>query len=176
MNWRLKIKISLLLACLFTATTLDFTKVTNRLPASSSHQYSCVELIKPFFEKHQGSELTEFASSLPDKSILWSGGPKRDPLYNAQHHFDKHGKEFPEFKSSLEYVKFTHEFMINPPDGTLHHVKYNGDQYFYHPETEIYGVMNRDGVPKTLFRPDPKKHKLKSNLEYYLMNAGIELQ
>ncbi|MCK5884727.1 MAG: hypothetical protein KAG61_13635 [Bacteriovoracaceae bacterium] len=176
MYWALKVKTALFLACIFTVTTLDLTKVANRIPASTSHQYSCIDLIKPFLETHQDSELIEFARSLPDQSIIWSGGSRRDPLYNAQHHFDKHGKEFPEFKSSLEYVKFTHEFMTNPPDGTLHHLRYDGDQYFYHPETETFGVMNRDGVPKTLFRPDPKKHRYESNLEYYRMKAGIELQ
>lgn len=38
---------------------------------------------------------------------------------NAFKHYLKHRKEFPEFKNAVEYVRYAHKFMKNPPKGTL---------------------------------------------------------
>lgn len=48
--------------------------------------------------------------------------------------------------------------MNNPPEGTLSKVRPNGDTVFYNPKTNTFAVKTADGVPKTMFRPDPAEH------------------
>jgi RHS repeat-associated protein len=84
---------------------------------------------------------------------IWSATSKSTGVRNAFLHWKKHGKEFPELFNSKQYVEFARNFLRNSPEGTLIKVRPNGDVLKYHPGTNTFGVMNSDGVPKTLFRP-----------------------
>jgi len=44
--------------------------------------------------------------------------------------------------------------MHNPPKGTLSKLRSNGDKILYNEKSNIFGVMTKDGVPRTMFRPD----------------------
>jgi pyocin large subunit-like protein len=37
----------------------------------------------------------------------------------------------------------------------------------FDPETDYFGVMTKDGTPKTFFKPDPAQHGYESNLDYF---------
>lgn len=104
-------------------------------------------------------EVGLLAKNAPTKPI-WSSTKSKSSVENAFEHWKNHGAEFPEFQNSKQYVEGAKNFMNNPPGGTLFKTRANGDQLFYNPESNIFGVQNVDGAPRTLFRPD-------AGLEYW---------
>nr|WP_313700245.1 hypothetical protein [Pantoea sp.] len=98
---------------------------------------------------------------------IWTETKKKEPVSNAYGHWDKHKQEFPEFQNSKQYVEATHSFVNNPPPGTLSKVRSNGETVFYNSKTNTFAVKTADGVPKTMFRPDPSDHGFKTNLDYF---------
>jgi filamentous hemagglutinin len=57
--------------------------------------------------------------------------------------------------------------MTNPPAGTLTIIRKNGDTIYYNPSSNIFAVKNAEGVPKTMFKPDPVDHGYPTNLDYF---------
>ena len=51
---------------------------------------------------------------------------------NLQTHWNKHGREFPEFKAAEEYGNAALRFFADPPKGTLKKFRKNGDRLYYH--------------------------------------------
>ncbi|ELN9580835.1 hemagglutinin repeat-containing protein [Enterobacter roggenkampii] len=98
---------------------------------------------------------------------IWTETKKAEPVDNAYGHWTKHGKEFPEYQNSKQYVDATHNFVTNPPKGTLTTIRKNGDTIYYNPSSNTFAVKNSDGVPKTMFRPDPADHGYPTNLDYF---------
>ncbi|OCG21472.1 hypothetical protein A9G22_09630 [Gilliamella sp. App2-1] len=98
---------------------------------------------------------------------IWTETSKKQPVTNAYDHWDKHKHEFPEFQNSKQYVDATHNFVNNPPLGTLKIIRKNGDTVLYNPQSNIFAVKNADGTPKTMFKPNPADHGYKTNLEYF---------
>lgn len=83
----------------------------------------------------------------------WSHGPDGS-LANAEEHWEKHGSEFPEFHSEMDYVRAANAFVHSPPPGTLIKHDARGDTLFYQPSTDTFAVMDRRGEPRTFFKPD----------------------
>ncbi|MVX93055.1 hemagglutinin, partial [Escherichia coli] len=98
---------------------------------------------------------------------IWTETKKVEPVGNAYGHWTKHGKEFPEYQNAKQYVDAVHNFVTNPPAGTLMTVRKNGDTIYYNPSSNIFAVKNADGVPKTMFKPNPEEHGYKTNLDYF---------
>ncbi|OCG31423.1 hypothetical protein A9G33_05150 [Gilliamella sp. Choc3-5] len=98
---------------------------------------------------------------------IWTETSKKESVKNAYDHWDKHKHEFPEFQNSKQYVDATHNFVRNPPEGTLTKVRENGDTLYYNPSTNIFAIKNADGTPRTMFKPNPADHGYKTNLEYF---------
>lgn len=73
---------------------------------------------------------------------------------NAEHHWRKHGREFPELKDADAYIRAAHAFINHPPPGTLTKQERDGDTLFYDPKTNTFAVRARNGAPRTMFRPD----------------------
>ena len=84
---------------------------------------------------------------------LWSSTPGMSAVENAEHHWRKHGSEFPELHSAAEYEAAAHKFVSDPPPGTLvkHH---GGDTLFYDPQSNTFAVRAETGAPRTMFKPD----------------------
>jgi len=84
---------------------------------------------------------------------LWSSTPNMSAEENAEHHWRKHGSEFPELHSAADYETAAHNFVSHPPPGTLvkHH---GGDTLFYNPSSNTFAVRARSGAPRTMFKPD----------------------
>lgn len=82
-------------------------------------------------------------------------------------HWQKHKDEFPTLVSQNDYYRFAQDFVTNPPKGTLVKVRKNGDSVFYQPSTNTFAVKTKDGLPRTVFKPDPKEHGYTNNLEYF---------
>ncbi len=85
---------------------------------------------------------------------LWTSTSKLSGVKNAFTHWMKHGKEFPNLQNAKQYVEAAHEFVTNPPTGTLSKVRPNGDTIFYNPGTNTFAVKAADGTPRTMFKPD----------------------
>ncbi|MGB8664170.1 MAG: hypothetical protein WCD24_05305 [Serratia inhibens] len=98
---------------------------------------------------------------------IWTATKKADPVANAYGHWDKHKKEFPEYQNAKQYVDATHNFVSNPPPGTMIKTRPNGETVYYNPTTNTFAVKRTDGVPRTMFKPDPADHGYKTNLDYF---------
>ncbi len=100
------------------------------------------------------------------QDVAWSRGDENDPAKNAYQHFRKHGADFG-FNQAEQYYKAAHDFVTSPPAGTLSVVQQDGDMIFYNPDLNWFAVKTRDGVPRTLFKPDPKIHGFATNMDYF---------
>jgi filamentous hemagglutinin len=86
-------------------------------------------------------------------AIVWSHGRDGSEA-NAQEHWQKHGGEFPEDHSEMDYVREANAFVHRPPPGTLAKHDAHGDTLFYQPSTDTFAVMDSRGEPRTFFKPD----------------------
>jgi len=87
-------------------------------------------------------------------AVTWSEPVWTDGVSNAEHHWQKHGAEFPEFATRDAYVAGAHAFIDHPPPGTLTKERNNGDTLFYNPDSNTFAVRASNGAPRTFFRPD----------------------
>lgn len=99
---------------------------------------------------------------------IWSRTKKYTRVGNAFKHWVDHGKQFPEFKNAKQYVEAAWNFLHNPPAGTLMHTRINGEIIRYNPITNTFGVLGRDGIPKTMFKPE-------NGWEYWLRQISNNL-
>ncbi|MBQ4329146.1 MAG: hypothetical protein IJC27_05415 [Lentisphaeria bacterium] len=76
---------------------------------------------------------------------------------SLKRHYNKHKKEFPEYKSAGEYKVGSENFFIEPPQGTQIKIAPNGDRMYYHEKSNTFGVITKHGTPKTFFRPNKGK-------------------
>ena len=99
---------------------------------------------------------------------IWSSTKGKTSVRNAFGHWKKHKGDFSKFKNSLEYVRGVRKFIKSPPKGTLTKTRpKTGEKVMYHPGSNTFAIVRKDGVPRTMFKPDPKKHGYKTNLDYY---------
>jgi pyocin large subunit-like protein len=84
---------------------------------------------------------------------VWSPSRRYSAEENAQRAFERNGEAFG--ASSIDqYVKKAHAFVDHPPAGTLTLTRANGDTLFYDPKANVFAVANKDGAPRTMFKPD----------------------
>ncbi|HVU19967.1 MAG TPA: hypothetical protein VHE09_04495 [Rhizomicrobium sp.] len=95
----------------------------------------------------------DYATAQSQSHAIWSHGHSGSDA-NAQTHWQKHGREFPEFHSAREYEHAAQSFIATPPAGTLTKHRENGDTLFYDPATNTFAVADRRGEPRTFFRPN----------------------
>ena len=88
------------------------------------------------------------------------------PIDNALRHFADHGAEFGA-RDPLDYVRQAQDFLRNPPGSALSRVRPNGDVVRFDPTTDTFGVMDANGAPRTMFKPDPAVHGYPTNLDYF---------
>lgn len=100
---------------------------------------------------------------------IWTKNARKgwSSVDNAFQHWKKHGTEFPEFKNAKQYAEGAKDFLHSPPVGTLSKVRSNGDVVRYNQSTNTFGIMDANGVPRTMYRPDAAKHGYPSNLDYF---------
>ncbi|EPR84353.1 hypothetical protein L289_1474 [Acinetobacter gerneri DSM 14967 = CIP 107464 = MTCC 9824] len=102
-----------------------------------------------------------------ETSADWTSAKKVSNNINLAGHWQKHKDEFPTLLSQNDYYRFAQDFVNNPPTGTLVKVRKNGDSVLYQPSTNTFAVKTKDGLPRTIFKPNPKEHGYSSNLEYF---------
>jgi pyocin large subunit-like protein len=84
---------------------------------------------------------------------VWSPSRRYSAEENAQRAFERNGEIFGA-NSIDQYVKKAHAFVDHPPAGTLTVTRANGDTLFYDPKANVFAVANKDGAPRTMFKPD----------------------
>lgn len=57
-------------------------------------------------------------------------------------------------RSAEDYLSKVRAFTENPPSGVETASRPNGDTLFYQASTNTFAVVSRDGVPRTMFKPD----------------------
>lgn len=106
---------------------------------------------------------------------LWTPTKNQTIAQNAYRHFKDHGAEFGA-QNAVVYTQKALSFLNNPPPGTLTKVRTNGDVVRYDPLTNVFGVMDKTGAPRTFYKPAPASatnprgydpSKYSSPLEYF---------
>ena len=126
--------------------------------------------IRTALKKFQNIRAVRRAAKSVDKQ-LWSPGRWKSNPKNALKHFNKHKDEFPGVRNAKEYVEAAKKFMTDPPVGTYTRVREpGGDILRYDPASGTLGIMTKDGVMKTMFKPDPAKlpKKFSDVWDYFL--------
>ncbi|HQN49524.1 MAG TPA: hypothetical protein PK913_00500 [Phenylobacterium sp.] len=84
---------------------------------------------------------------------MWSASRKGSAEENAQRSFDRNGADFAA-RDVDDFVRKAHDFVDHPPAGTQTITRANGDTLFYDAKHNIFAVSNKDGAPRTMFKPD----------------------
>ena len=83
---------------------------------------------------------------------MWAANRQHTAEENAQYHFERDGADFGA-KSVDDYVAKAHAFIAKPPKDVLTLTRSNGDKLIYDPSGNVFAVANRDGAPRTMFKP-----------------------
>ena len=97
----------------------------------------------------------------------WTNGKPGDGSLNLATHWEKHGAEFTNFNSANDYYRAANNFVTTPPPGTLVKTAPNGDVLLYNPAMTTFGVRTSDGLPRTMFKPDPSQHGYSTNIDFW---------
>jgi pyocin large subunit-like protein len=88
-----------------------------------------------------------------DGKPVWAPSKRFSAEEGAQRQFERDGEAFGA-KSVDQFVKKAHAFVGHPPKGTLTLTRKNGDILFYDPRGNVFAVSNKEGAPRTMFKPD----------------------
>lgn len=88
-----------------------------------------------------------------DGKPLWSATRRYSAEENARRAFERNGEAFGA-RSVDDFARRAHAFVTDPPKGVLTLARANGDTLFYDPKANVFAVANREGAPRTMFKPD----------------------
>lgn len=100
-----------------------------------------------------GEKAAEGGVTAAKGAPVWSSTKNKSAVENALGHWNKHKSEFPELQNAKQYAERAKDFLTNPPKGTLSKTNDRGDTLRYDPSTNTFGVLSKDGAPRTMFRP-----------------------
>ena len=82
----------------------------------------------------------------------WATSRRGSADQNARRQFERNGPDFG--AASLEdYVAKARDFAAHPPRGSLTANRANGDRLYYDPRSNIFLAADRQGEPRTMFKP-----------------------
>jgi len=88
-----------------------------------------------------------------DGKPVWATSKRFSAEEGAQRQFERDGAAF-DARTVDQFVKKAHAFVGHPPKGTLTLTRKNGDILYYDPKGNIFAVSNKEGAPRTMFKPD----------------------
>jgi pyocin large subunit-like protein len=100
----------------------------------------------------QSDHRTEAALKV-DGQAMWAPSKRYSAAEGAQYTFERNGEAFGA-GSVDEFVRKAHDFVADPPAGVETLKRPNGDTLYYDRKANIFAVANKDGLPKTMFKPD----------------------
>jgi pyocin large subunit-like protein len=83
---------------------------------------------------------------------LWAANRKHTAQENADYHFKRDGDVFGATTED-DFLTKVHAFIDTPPKGVLLLTRSNGDKLMYDPQQNIFAVADRQGAPRTVFKP-----------------------
>jgi pyocin large subunit-like protein len=90
---------------------------------------------------------------LVDGKPMWSASRRYSAEESAQRSFERNGEAFGA-SSVDQFVRKARGFVEHPPAGTQTLTRANGDTLFYDPKGNVFAVANKEGAPRTMFKPD----------------------
>jgi pyocin large subunit-like protein len=84
---------------------------------------------------------------------VWAASRKYTADNSAQYAFEHHGDDFAA-KSLDQYVQKAHAFVEHPPKSAETLTRGNGDTLIYDAKSNVFAVANKDGAPRTMFKPN----------------------
>lgn len=95
----------------------------------------------------------DVVAAADDGKPVWAPSRRSSAEEGAQRAFERNGEAFGAH-SVDQFVTKAHAFVGHPPKGTLTLTRKNGDTLLYDPKGNIFAVANKDGAPRTMFKPD----------------------
>ncbi|MDB5465130.1 MAG: hypothetical protein JWP23_3519 [Phenylobacterium sp.] len=95
----------------------------------------------------------DVVAAADDGKPVWAPSRRSSAEEGAQRAFERNGEAFGAH-SLDQFVTRAHAFVGHPPKGTLTLTRKNGDTLFYDPKGNVFAVANKDGAPRTMFKPD----------------------
>jgi pyocin large subunit-like protein len=83
---------------------------------------------------------------------IWTANKRHSAQDNADFHFKRDG-EAVGATSVDDFVAKVRAFIDSPPKDALTLTRANGDRLIYDPKTNLFAATDKDGVPRTLFKP-----------------------
>ncbi len=83
---------------------------------------------------------------------IWAANKNHTGQENADYHFKRDAEVFGAATED-EFLTKVHAFIDNPPAGVLTLTRSNGDRLMYDPKGNVFAVADKDGAPRTLFKP-----------------------
>lgn len=89
-------------------------------------------------------------------------------LDDLEEHFDKHNHDFGAV-DELHYQRLADAFLGGPLGPTAHECvrRSDGCTLRYDHVTQEYGVLASDNYILSYYKPDPRKHKQRTNMGYF---------
>lgn len=105
------------------------------------------------FDQPKVDHRKDTVATAEDGKPVWSPSKRFSADESAQRAFERNGDAF-EAKTLDQFVKKAHAFVGHPPKGTLTLTRKNGDTLYYDPKGNVFAVANKEGAPRTMFKPD----------------------
>jgi len=100
-----------------------------------------------------GSGTAEAAASAGGAPTPVTENRRESADAKVQRLYDRNGADFGA-TSADDYLAKVRAFAEKPPRGTETASRPNGDTLLYHPASNTFAVIARDGTPRTMFKPD----------------------
>ena len=99
-----------------------------------------------------GSGEARQAAPLYHGKPIWAANKDHSAEENADYHFKRDGDAVGA-SSEEDFIAKVHAFVDSPPKGVETLSRGNGDKLYYDPKANLFAVADKDGVPRTLFKP-----------------------
>lgn len=83
---------------------------------------------------------------------LWAANKKHSAQENADYHYKRDGDAVGA-TSEEDFLTKVHAFVDTPPKGVQTLTRSNGDKLMYDAKANLFAVVDKDGAPRTLFKP-----------------------
>jgi pyocin large subunit-like protein len=83
---------------------------------------------------------------------MWAANKTHTAQENADYHYKRDG-EAVGATSEEDFLAKVHAFVDSPPKGVETLTRSNGDRLMYDPKANLFAVADKDGAPRTLFKP-----------------------
>jgi len=83
---------------------------------------------------------------------VWAANKNHTAQENADYHFKRDGDAVGA-TSEDDFLTKVHAFVDHPPEGVETLTRSNGDKLMYDAKANLFAVVDKDGAPRTLFKP-----------------------